>query len=366
MKNCSDDTPSAQSSQNNNGSEISSQMILHTDTQEYPAFLPLKPFEDSSFDAQEVYLPFDFDFETFKSYARSDEKEKRESAARKCMAAIDRIDDESDFDDYICILEELLADTDDVQLITLQEIKNVFLELQKRPSFFEQANHRLPALITQALDFSPKVQTAAIHALTLLLDHNLLMIDVLLESIIPSLFDYVIDQGNAYEQHECDKPEQWFVCRVNVVMILCKIAGLLVQLPKQWVFEEFVPPFSALFSDKNPVVRKLSIQVLGSFSRLFGQSFTEKCLVPHLERAVHDDNFRVRNVCCEVFVEVAINSSSRVRSEVLTPLFLHLLRDINKSVYHAAIQQLGAFIATFANPNKTGVELRNGKLRIYF
>lgn len=77
---------------------------------------------------------------------------------------------------------------------------------------------------------------------------------------------------------------------------------------------------------------QLSIAALGIFARYFGQKFTEKCLIPHLEQAVADENFRVRKLCCEVFVDIAKNSSAEVRAHVLTPRFLALLQDPNKNV----------------------------------
>jgi hypothetical protein len=60
-----------------------------------------------------------------------------------------------------------------VQIAALEQMKDVFTELKKMPLLFEQANSRLLMLITQALDFSTKVQTGAIDALTNLLDDNL-------------------------------------------------------------------------------------------------------------------------------------------------------------------------------------------------
>lgn len=77
---------------------------------------------------------------------------------------------------------------------------------------------------------------------------------------------------------------------------------------------------------------QLSIQTIGVFARLFGQNFTEKCLIPHLEKAIHDVNFSVRKVCGEIFVDVALNASAKVRSEVLSPKFLVLLSDSNRMV----------------------------------
>uniref|UniRef100_A0A915E6R7 Uncharacterized protein n=1 Tax=Ditylenchus dipsaci TaxID=166011 RepID=A0A915E6R7_9BILA len=131
----------------------------------------------------------------------------------------------------------------------------------------------------------------------------------------------------------------------NGLEILSNIAcRSIFNYPKEWVFEVFVPRFSFFFTDKNPVVRKLEVPG------------------PHLQKAIHDENFRVRKLCCDVFVDVAKNSSGRVKTEMLTPLFLHLLKDSHKTVYHSAIRQLGAFIATFADPNKTGIEFKDGRL----
>lgn len=59
---------------------------------------------------------------------------------------------------------------------------------------------------------------------------------------------------------------------------------------------------------------------------------------------------------------MARNASAHTRAEILSPKFLLLLNDSNRLISGVAIRQLGPFIATFADPKKTGVELRDGRI----
>ncbi|KAI1717375.1 serine/threonine-protein phosphatase 4 regulatory subunit 1 [Ditylenchus destructor] len=343
-------------------------MILQADSSgDNPSagFLRFGRFE-YPIEGSENILPDSFNFELFLKFAESDVIEKRESAAKRCATAIKRINgDEYEYNEFLSVIEEFLSDTEDVQVAILEQSKDVFAELQKNPDVFKDANMRLAPLIVQCLDFSTKVQTGAIDALTNLLDENLLSTDVLTISVIPSLFEYVLDSNSGWRTTEQEGMvlERWFVCRVNIVGILSKVACSVDRFPKQWVFEEFVPRFSCLFTDKNQVIRKLSIQALGPFARLFGEGFTEKCLIPHLERAIGDENFRVRKLCAEVFFDIAQNSSSKTRTECLTPLFLSLLRDSNAQVYSASIRQLGPFISTFAERKNGSTYVSDDSIR---
>ncbi|KAH7724907.1 Protein PPFR-1 c [Aphelenchoides avenae] len=303
-----------------------------------------------------------FEFNDFLTFARSDITAKRESAAKNAVNAFCRLpDDDSDFDEYLDAVADFFSDDEVVQVAILDQIKDVFKELKKITEPYEKACERIPSLILQCFGISKKVQNLAIQAVTSLIDEELLTREAVQNFIVPFLFDFVFDADTI----PCaDGFNDRWSDRVHIVALLSKIATSVEQnlYSKRWVFEEFVPRYSGLFTDQNFVIRKLSIAALGIFARYFGQKFTEKCLIPHLEQAVADENFRVRKLCCEVFVDIAKNSSAEVRAHVLTPRFLALLQDPNKNVYHAAVQQLGPFIATFADPRRTGIEFREGRL----
>ncbi|VDK44803.1 unnamed protein product [Anisakis simplex] len=85
-------------------------------------------------------------------------------------------------------------------------------------------------------------------------------------------------------------------------------------------------------------------------------------VVPFLITLSQDPVWGVRKACCEVFVEVAAACSPRFKETQLAPRFIKLLSDSSRWVCCAAFEQLGPFIATFADSARTGLEIRDGRL----
>ncbi|VBB28473.1 unnamed protein product [Acanthocheilonema viteae] len=84
--------------------------------------------------------------------------------------------------------------------------------------------------------------------------------------------------------------------------------------------------------------------------------------VPFLITSSEDLAWGVRKSSCEVFVDVANNCTMETKERKLAPRFITLLHDTSRWVTHVAFQQLGRFIATFADENRTGLEIRDGRL----
>ncbi|PIC53714.1 hypothetical protein B9Z55_000033 [Caenorhabditis nigoni] len=186
-------------------------------------------------------------------------------------------------------------------------------------------------------------------------------------------------------------------------MALCQVISYKTIHSKQWIFDNFLPRFSQMLKDPTMHVRKLksysynarnkkapsssststpnttngdtfgeistelkklqsALHIFGDLGRLFGQKFTEIFLVPHLITLSCDMTWAVRKVACEIFVKVAECASRSVRAEILSPNFVRLLNDPNKWVSFIAYQQLGPFIALFADGNITGLTLFEGQI----
>ncbi|CAB3407584.1 unnamed protein product [Caenorhabditis bovis] len=132
---------------------------------------------------------------------------------------------------------------------------------------------------------------------------------------------------------------------------------------RDWIFENFVPKFSQFFQDPAMHVRKSVTQIFGRLGNMFGRKFTEMFLVPHLAMLCQDSNWSVRKSACDAFVAVAECASPTVRKTELALLYMMLISDISKWVSFTAYQNLGPFIALFADPTITGLELVDGHVR---
>uniref|UniRef100_A0A1I7VB88 Serine/threonine-protein phosphatase 4 regulatory subunit 1 n=1 Tax=Loa loa TaxID=7209 RepID=A0A1I7VB88_LOALO len=95
---------------------------------------------------------------------------------------------------------------------------------------------------------------------------------------------------------------------------------------------------------------------------MFGRNFTEQFAVPFLIVSSKDLAWGVRKSSCEVFVDIANCCSMETKERKLAPRFITLLHDTSRWVSHVAFQQLGRFIATFADTSRMGLEIRDGRL----
>ncbi|KAK6028320.1 HEAT repeat protein [Ostertagia ostertagi] len=85
-------------------------------------------------------------------------------------------------------------------------------------------------------------------------------------------------------------------------------------------------------------------------------------VVPHLSYLCMDANWGVRKAVCEVFVEVARHTSPNIRRAQLAQTFVKLLHDPSRWVWYTAFQELGPFIATFANSKLSGLKIKDGQV----
>ncbi|KAM3720554.1 Serine/threonine-protein phosphatase 4 regulatory subunit [Dirofilaria immitis] len=146
------------------------------------------------------------------------------------------------------------------------------------------------------------------------------------------------------------------------LLLLCKIVTWPGALTKRWIFENFLGRYSILLQDTAFHVRKTCVTILGKLAIMFGRNFTEQFAVPFLLALSEDLAWGVRKSSCEVFVDVANNCTMETRERKLAPRFITLLHDTSRWVTHVAFQQLGRFIATFADANRMSLEIRDGRL----
>lgn len=151
-----------------------------------------------------------------------------------------------------------------------------------------------------------------------------------------------------------------------------KVAQVLAQLIAKgylcdaaWALSRFVPRYSRVLHTNSMHVLLKCIHIMSGLSDLLGEVFTEKFVVPYLVHFSADFRWMVRKATCEVFVAVARNVSTNVRGNLLAEHYVQLLNDNGRYVSLTAFQYLGQFIATFENPNVTGLHILDGMVQKY-
>ncbi|CAH10794.1 Serine/threonine-protein phosphatase 4 regulatory subunit 1 [Caenorhabditis elegans] len=290
---------------------------------------------ESSFKAIEVRLPFDV--------ILNDEKKPDWDAIRRklIMGSL-----------TVNTTSEKPGITTNQMTAIFDAIPFLFDAVACNPELYEYQN-TLSMIVMIAMTGNSMIRRQSINAVQALMERNMLDQDFMRDGVVPGLFNIYQSGVGAFQSNDL---------RMECVQALCQVISYDAIHDRRWLFDNFLPRFSQMLKDPTMHVRKSALHIFGNLGNMFGQKFTEVFLVPHLITLSCDMTWAVRKVACEIFVKVAECASNQVRIDILSPNFVRLLNDPNKWVSFIAYQQLGPFISLFANPDITGLELRNGQV----
>ncbi|KAK6728968.1 hypothetical protein RB195_006180 [Necator americanus] len=209
------------------------------------------------------------------------------------------------------------------------------------------------AYLVRELGYPAVTSNRAVFGVGVLLERGLIPQDALRQQIIPILFDLIESKGDDPGMEDR---------RVEIAAVLCRVVSSGMITDKRWLFDHFIADYSRFLEHHVVHIRKAAVAVLADLSRIFGQKFTELFVVPHLSYLCLDANWGVRKAVCEVFVEIARHTSPAVRRLQLAQTFVKLLHDPSRWVWYTAFQELGPFIATFANSKLSGLKIKDGQV----
>nr|CDJ80497.1 HEAT domain containing protein [Haemonchus contortus] len=222
----------------------------------------------------------------------------------------------------------------------------------KHPTLRKHVDPMITYLIRE-LAYPAVTSNRAVFGVGVLLERGLIPQDALRNQIIPILFDLVESKGDDPGMEDR---------RVEIAAVLCRVVSSGMITDKRWLFDHFIADYSRFLEHHVVHIRKAAVAVLADLSRIFGQKFTELFIIPHLSYLCMDANWGVRKAVCEVFVEVARHASPNVRRVQLAQTFVKLLHDPSRWVWYTAFQELGPFIATFANSKLSGLKIKDGQV----
>lgn len=199
----------------------------------------------------------------------------------------------------------------------------------------------LPVMVKYLTDPNNQVRKLSQNALLQLMDQDLIHRDEVESQICPVLL-------------QLTEPDSGDDLRTEAVALMTKITPL---IGGDVTEELFLKRFGDLCADPLFHVRKVCASNFGDMSSVLKQETTENNLLPLFGRLCEDGVWGVRKACAETFMAVSGTCSREVKYDKLSPLFVGLLCDKSRWVQMAAYQALGQFIATFADPRRTGFEV---------
>nr|CDQ04384.2 BMA-PPFR-1, isoform a [Brugia malayi] len=300
-------------------------------------------------------------YDTFLLYARSENSSDRKIAIRdlvKLSRTLNIEKEQRQIEVVFNLIENIFAKETDSKIcgMLVEQIPLLYVEFMAIEHLLKRVHKVFPELLASALDHSADdVRKSAIGAIDTLVEQRILPQGSLQNVICPTLFGHCYCPSD-YSHYITDDQ------RVDSLMLLCKIVTWPGALTKRWIFENFLGRYSILLQDTAFHIRKTCVTILGKLAAMFGRNFTEKFAVPFLIASSEDLAWGVRKSSCEVFVEVANYCTMETKEHKLAPHFIILLHDSSRWVTHVAFQQLGRFIATFADENRMSLEIKDGRL----
>ncbi|XP_065675978.1 serine/threonine-protein phosphatase 4 regulatory subunit 1 isoform X2 [Hydra vulgaris] len=203
------------------------------------------------------------------------------------------------------------------------------------------SNYILPVMVKYLTDTNNQVRKLSQNALLQLMDQEILQPDDAEVQICPVLI-------------KLTEPDSSDDFRTEAITLMTKTAHLLGGISTEKIF---LKRFGELCSDSLFHVRKVCASNFGDISSVVAPETTETILLPLFSRLCEDGVWGVRKACAESFMAVSGACSRQVKYKTLSPLFVGLLCDKSRWVQMAAYQALGQFIATFADPGRTGFDV---------
>ncbi|RUS92186.1 hypothetical protein EGW08_000039, partial [Elysia chlorotica] len=221
----------------------------------------------------------------------------------------------------------------------MEQVPHVAVYCQENSESFTDAvpQYILPMVVRYLNDSNSQVRKTSQAALLVLLEQEL------------------VEKGDIEQQVmqvilELAAPESLDDYRSEAVALMSKMAPL---LGKDITDRHFLPRFSEMCTDPLFHVRKVCAANFGEMASVVGVQNSEDILLPKFFFLCEDGVWGVRKACAECFMTVSCACSLEIRRNELANLFVNLLCDQSRWVRMSAFQQLGPFISTFADADRT-------------
>ncbi|KAK3765828.1 hypothetical protein RRG08_026297 [Elysia crispata] len=246
-------------------------------------------------------------------------------------------------DNCVAVLDAMTRLSEDpepsVRSELMEQVPHVAVYCQENIQSFVDAvpKYILPMVVRYLNDANSQVRKTSQAALLVLLEQEL------------------VEKGDIEQQVmqvilELAAPESLDDYRSEAVALMSKMAPL---LGKDITDRHFLPRFSEMCTDPLFHVRKVCAANFGEMASVVGVQNSEDILLPKFFFLCEDGVWGVRKACAECFMTVSCACSLEIRRNELANLFVNLLCDQSRWVRMSAFQQLGPFISTFADADRT-------------
>ena len=119
--------------------------------------------------------------------------------------------------------------------------------------------------------------------------------------------------------------------------------------------ETFFDKFMELTQCEIPNIRKQCATVFPVMCEVLGSDLLESNMLPLFVKLCDDSSWNIRNACAQIIPMISIMCSLNLRRKFLVPIMKKFMFDESRWVITSALNSLGEFLATFAQPSIIGL-----------
>ncbi|CAG5116481.1 unnamed protein product, partial [Candidula unifasciata] len=276
-------------------------------------------------------------------YLDSDNIFNRQMLARSLLETLRSVYESND--NCLAVLDAMMKLSEDpepsVRSELMEQVPHIAVYCQENRHAFADAvpKYLLPMVVRYLSDSNSQVRKTSQAALLVLLEQDLVEKSDIEDQVVHVIL-------------ELAAPESLDDYRSEAAALMSKMALL---LGKDITERLLLPRFSELCTDNLFHVRKVCAANFGEVASVVGVKNCEEVLLPKFFYLCGDGVWGVRKACAECFMTVSCACSLETRKLELANLFVNLLCDQSRWVRMSAFQQLGPFISTFADADRTGL-----------
>ncbi|BFZ19203.1 hypothetical protein BsWGS_22242 [Bradybaena similaris] len=276
-------------------------------------------------------------------YLDSDNIFNRQMLARSLLETLRSVYESND--NCVAVLDAMVKLSEDpepsVRSELMEQVPHIAVYCQENRHAFTGAvpQYILPMVVRYLSDSNSQVRKTCQAALLVLLEQDLVEKSDIEDQVVHVIL-------------ELASPESLDDYRSEAAALMSKMALL---LGKGITERLLLPRFSELCTDPLYHVRKVCAANFGEVASVVGVKNCEDVLLPKFFYLCEDGVWGVRKACAECFMSVSCACSLQTRRTELANLFVNLLCDQSRWVRMSAFQQLGPFISTFADTERTGL-----------
>jgi hypothetical protein len=142
------------------------------------------------------------------------------------------------------------------------------------------------------------------------------------------------------------------LCLLLPLQVMAKVAPI---IGTEMAHETFFAKFMDMTQCEIPHVRKQCATVFPVMCEVLGSEILETSMLPLFVKLCDDASWAIRNSCAQIIPMISILCSLSLRRKYLVPIMKKFMFEESRWVITSALNSLGEFLATFAQPPIIGL-----------